>query len=959
MKLTTIQWLLIGLATLVLALFVWRSTVTTEGFAQTIGGPELGLNGRFIGHEGFVTTDPDTLKAQRQQLQMEGERRYNPVARLQAPAQKISAGAMDAALTTARAAPALGNPAAASLLGLIGSSLGLGAADDGSGKVGNWVEQTGVVQDKINFCESLTTIDCDRLQNDPRMKECGFCHRDGLDSTGKAHRGGMYISADDQIRANEEAAGGAASYQPTIGTCAPKNFTLMASNCKVREAELQCQSAGAPTSNNPCAQCYGSTPRNATGLMYFTPSKPFRHQVFLNVSHPGYYTGPNGYGLEVTYPNGAKTGVSAVPAGTNDQVVPVSGLALNLAEGDIITITVYGPPSVWCGWLSNQSGTRTVSLDVGMQSMQPEGGMEIAGDKNAGPVKSAVTSSSAWPAFQSSIPNTVLWYLRRSDNVAPSLVQALYGNLIASAADVTGAVQMAAGKNQDLPVNPALLGGQSDPAPGQAKTVFASFDTGYATSYVDGVTMDWSQWTTKVTFTFQMPATLADPPLADDLADCPTGPIVMTEVGAGLMGSHSCFKADGSFNPNAYCLQELFTAAGGTRQGTDWPATDAAAAKLVAPSGTLDDTVAALNRLGNIAIYGVDMNGAQVDFPTFKDAALRMLGIAVKNPCDGPMSATGPHSAECLDYLWRTMNNPGQDAVPMTTVPPYSGCSAAGLSAPLNPDGSVNATNVAAANARGGVNGVRGYFQNLYYQTQNTSNFDDQVAAMRDCYGTNIQPPVAPAGSCPPPAPNDFQCITPEMIQAPEVFAVCGDNGTYSFEFKDAESTCASYGARLASPAEITAAQQSGAQWCSCAWASDGSAYYPMQQSLSGCGNPGVNSCNQMTNGWEAQPGKACVTCYGVKPPSGTTDVQSFSSATNTWSQVPFAGLTDQYILACRQNAGNVECLSDDGTNPHPFSSAQACQAPGAFNGIQSTMPLASQNGFLSGIISQYLYKRV
>jgi hypothetical protein len=932
MKLSTLQWILIGLAVLVLAGFLWSSS--TNQLA-----------------EGFLTTDPDTLKTQRQQLQFEGERRYNPLARLQAPGQKIPADSVDAAITTARAGPAIGNPAKASLLGLIGSSLGLGAADDGSGKVGTWVEQTGVVQDKINFCESLTTIDCDSLQSDPRMSECGFCHRDGTDSKGKAHRGGMFISADDQIRANAAAEGGAASYTPTIGTCKPQNFTLMSANCQVREKQLQCQSAGAPTSSNPCAQCYGSTPSNATGLLYFNPQKPFRHQVFLNVSHPGFYTGPNGYGLEVRYPNGAIVGLPAAQPPSSAINPPSQPLVLNLAEGDTIQITIYGPPIIFCGWLSNQSGTRTVSMDVGVQSMSPEGAFEIAGDKNSSMVVGNMNGNIP-ASFMPSVPNTVLWYLRRSDVITPSVVSASYGRMGGQVVDVTQTVQSALAAGQNITVGTGLLNGQADPDPGQGKAVMLTYDAlSTSAQFTDGQSIDAASLNTKVSFTFQMPATLMDPPFAADQADCPTGPLVITEVGAGLMGSHSCFKPDGSFNPNSYCLQELFTAAGGTRQGTDWPATDTAAAALVAPSGTLDDTVAALNRLGNIAIYGVDMNGAMVDFPTFKDAAMRMLGIAVMNPCDGPSSATGPHSPECLDYLWRTMNNPAQDGTPMTTVPPYSGCSAAGLGAPLNADGSVNATNVAAANANGGVSGVRSYFQSIYNASQNTSNFDNQIAAMRDCFGTNIQPPVAPAGSCPPPAPNEFQCFTPEMIQAPEVFAVCGDNGAYSFAFKDAESTCASYGARLASPGEITAAQQSGAQWCSCAWASDGNAYYPMQQSLSGCGSPGVNSCGSSAN--------ACVSCFGVKPPSGTTDVQSFSSATNKWSQVPFAGLTDQYIPACRINAGQVECLSDDGVGPRAFSSADACQAPGAFNGITKTMPLASQNPFLSGIISQYLSKRI
>lgn len=933
MKLSTLQWMLIGLAVLVLAGVLWVGSSTKEG---------------------FVTTDADTLKAQRQQLQFEGERRYNPLARIQAPGQKIPAASIDAAITTERAAPTPGNPAKASLLGLIGTSLGIGAADDGVGKVGEWVEQTGVVQDKINFCESLTTINCDLLQSDPRMRECGFCHRDGTDSKGKAHRGGLYISADDQIRANEKAEGGEASYKPTIGTCKPHNFTLMAANCQQREKQLQCQATGAPTSSNPCAQCYGSTPNNATGLLYFNPNKPYRHQVFLNVSHPGYYTGPNGYGLEITYPNGAKVGVPAVLSGTTDQVVNVTPLPLNLAEGDIITITVYGPPSVWCGWLSNQTGTRTVSLDVGVQSMTPEGGMEIAGDKNSKPVQSAAAASAAWSSFQGKIPNTVLWYLRRNDIVAPSLVQALYGNSQANAANVTATLQGGAGTNQDQGVGTGLLNGLADPAPGQPKMVWGTFDTGYSTMYADGTALDWSQWTTKVTFTFQMPATLADPPFAADQADCPTGPLVTTEVGAGLMGSHSCFKPDGSFNPNAYCLQELFTAAGGTKQGTDWPATDAAAAKLVAPSGTLDDTVAALNRLGNIAVYGVDMNGAPVDFPIFKDAAMRMLGIAVKNPCDGPLSATGPHSPECLDYLWRTMNNPAQDGTPLTSSPPYSGCSATGLAAPLN-----DAKNIAAANAYGGVAGVRGYFQSIYNRTQNSSNFDDQVAAMRDCFGTNIQPPVAPASSCPPPAPNDFQCFTPDKIQPPEVFAVCPNND-YTVAFQDAESTCASYGARLASPGEITAAQQAGAQWCRCAWASDGNAYYPMQQSgIAGCGPAGVNSCGQMTQSWNWNPGKGCVTCYGVKPPAGSADISNFSDVTGAWSSTPGAtstGVSAQSVPACRVVAGQVQCSSTDGQNPTMFPSADACAA---FVAAPTGTQAAPAPQGLSSAVSKYLSSRV
>ena len=929
MKTVQWQWILVGAAVLILAAFLWFRTDATEG---------------------FTTVDLPTATAQRQALQMEGERRYNPVARLQASGQKIAAADMDGAINTARAAPT-SSSAAASLLGLVGTSLGLGAADDGSGKTGEWVEQTGVVQDKINFCESLTTIDCDSLQSDARLRECGFCHRDGTNSSGKKHRGGMFISSEDQIRANEKAAGGEATYVPTVGSCKPQNFTVMATSCKARESQLQCQSVGAPSSKNPCAQCYGKSPNNATGLMYFTPNKPYRHQVYLNVSHPGFYTGPNGYGLEVTYSNGAKVGVPAAPPGSKDVIAPPMPLALTLAEGDTVTITLYGPPIVWCGWLSNQSGTRTVSLDIGVQGMTPEGGMEIAGDKVSQIVNNAAKGSGAWSSFQTTVPNTVLWYVRRSELMSPTLITALYGNSTANAVDVTQTVQAAAVAKKDQQVGVALLNGQADPAPGSGKALMLTYDSGVINTVFDGQALYWDgQLSVSATYTFQMPATLADPPLSADLADCPTGPLVLTEVGAGIMGAHSCFKPDGSFNPTAYCLQELFQSAGGTKAGTAWPGTDAAAKALVAKSGTLDDTVAALNQLGNIATYGVDLNGNMVDYATYQDAAMRMLGIAVNNPCDGPMKDSGPHSPECLDYLWRTMSNPSQDSTPTTTRPPFSGCSAQGKSAPLNPDNTVNATNVAVANSKGGAAAVRAYYEGILYTTQNTANFDGQVASMMQCYGTNIQAPVTPASSCPTPAANEWRCITPQYLQNPEVFTVCPGGYTVPNSVASQEAVCSSYGARLATSAELSTSQQNGAQWCACGWLSDGTAKYPMQQSgIQGCGAPGINDCGNIP--WAG--GKACVTCYGIKPASGTVDVQLFSQATGAWNQPSAVALSQGLasmngIQACRVAGGQVQCLSSDGTYPYEFGTVDECTTfaakPENTTVASRVMNLASQN---------------
>ena len=818
-------WLLLGFIVLGVALlFMLRPQLVTEG----------------------MTVDPDTALTQRQSLQLEGERRFNDVARLQAPSASVSPDAVTAAIQGTMPVP---SSAQASLLSLVGSSLGFGAADAGTGKQGSGLEQTGVAQAKINFCESLTTVDCDQL-DDPRLAECGFCHRDGTDSKGKAHRGGMYISADDQIRAGEVSnANGQtqAQYAPTVGQCLPQNFTLVKDRCIARELQMQCQSAGAPTTTNNCGQCYGAAPANATGLIYMGPQKQNPYQVFLHVTHPGFYSGPRQLSVEVRLPDGTYAGISYVPGLAQTSVFNHQVTSFYVKEGDNIQVTVYGPPTVWAAWLSNgyDGGNRTVSLDIGVQAITPTDGMMIVGDKRSNPV--AVTAAAAdptgWVQVQNLVPNTVMWYGRRDELVTSPVTQAVYGLAAPGAAgasvDVTPLFQSMAGAGNDIAISPSLLaqGGYSDPAPGVRKTLWLLRDRAPPLLTGDGATLPGSSYASAAGFAVQIPATLVDPPIPEDMADCPTGPIVTTPVGAGLMGSHSCFKADGSFNPTAYCLKELYQGAGGLSVGTDYPATDAQAATLVV-NNSLDDTVAALNQLGNIALYGVKLDGSPVDFATFKDASMRMLGTTPQNVCDGPNATTGPQSPECLAYLWTT-----------------AGGGRNGTLAPLNPDGSVNSANVSAANALGSVSNIRNYYASIgavatsKTPIQTNADFVTRNAASEQWTGARATEP--------PPVP--FSCT-------PEVFITCPGPGAYSLTSDEAAGACAALGARLATPDEITAAQQLGANWCRCGWASDGSAYFPMNKIVSsygyGCGSEGRNNCGQV----DFAGNKGCATCFGKKP---------------------------------------------------------------------------------------------
>jgi hypothetical protein len=925
-------------------------------------------------YEGFITVDLDTATTQRQMLQFEGERRYNPLARLQDPTKRLSADKVDAALRQGIPVPTTKTNSLMTLLGFTS----FGATDDGSNKVGTTLEQTGVLQQKIDFCEALTDGDCDKL-DDPRYAECGICLIDGTDSKGKKHKGGLFISSDDQIRANELSnANGQtpAKYKPTVGKCKPENFSLMNEVCQANAYRLGCQIAGGATSNNPCGQCYGSASplQGSSGLLYVGP-KPRPFTCYLNVSHPGGHAFTDAFaGLVVTYPNGAQSSLTWSPQALLDP----KQLPLEVFEGMSLTISVVGMPAVWCAWLSDLKGNRVVSVDIGVSSITPAAGFSIAGDKRSVAVTKAMANEPGWSAFQATVPNTVMWYARK-DAVVPGIsMSAWYGTTLPTASnpgvgvDVTDIVKWGVGNNMDVAVSASALN-VADPAPGLQKYLWITQDNGTMQTATDGQVMDKSRFYNAMLMNFQVPATLVDPLFTQDMAACPSGPMVFTEIGAGLMGSHSCFKPDGSFNPNLYCMQELFTAAGGTPQGSIYPTSEAQAKALAlndaSGNPSLDATTAAFNNGVNIATYGVDMNGGPQEFAVIKANALAYLGVVMNNPCDGPTSTTGPHDVDCLDYLWRTARNPEMDG--STTDPskiPYLTCSQKGESAPINADGSINQTNVTAANQQGGVASVRSYYQGIFNQT-NSTDFPTQSLGMRQCYGANLNEPTPSASDCPIPNPNEWQCFGPTKLKQPEVFFV--DPGGYATAQADAADLCASYGANVATLAQLSTAYQQGAEWCGAAWVSDKSdgGYYPMQSLAPGCGNgAGINGygASYLPKNGEGAP-MAGVNCYGKKPPSGTANVSPFNRNTGIWynpySLTPAVSDTSVF-LAIDENDG-IACA--DVYNQGyctPWPSEDACDAylkatNGGMNQQGNVQAVASLDPPLAQAITNYLQARV
>jgi hypothetical protein len=595
-------------------------------------------------------------------------------------------------------------------------------------------------------------------------------------------------------------------------------------------------------------------------------------------------------------------------------------IILQLTEGDSISITISGMPQIWCGWLSNASGTRTVSLHVGDQGIMTNAGFAIAGSSRSAIVGKYMTGVDGDKTnWLTTVPNSVLWYMRRDEVNPGSVISAVYGvSQAVPIKDVTESMKIFAGsQNTNMTISAAAFS-VDDPAPNTTKYVWVTMDNGRTVIRSEGQQLNSSQLYSTMLMNFVVPATLADPTYEEDTRACPSGPIVLTEIGAGIMGSNTCFDNNGTFTPNVTCLQRLFISAGGTTKGTLYPTTDEQVAALT--RGDMDSTMDYLNTQVNLAIYGVDGNGAPQPFSVVKAAALAMLGISMSNPCDGPTSETGPHSAECLDYIWRTGPS-GLSGSASTASLPYSYCSAAGTSAPLNPDGTPNATNISNANQQGSVQNIRTYFQDIFNRTQDSSNFSAQTVAMKSCFGVNLSVPTAEVDNdCPVPNPDEWQCFGPSKLQKPEVFYVLPGGG-YTAALGDAPSICSQFkGGRVASMEDLTNAYNQGAEWCAAGWVSDDlGAKFPIRTlgNLEGCGRgpPGIRS-------WSPGNYLAGVNCFGQKPKEGVnSDIRPFNLTSwyNPKSLPP--GLT----VVGKEQAGSVYCASNDGASCTTFQDEDAC----------------------------------
>jgi hypothetical protein len=115
---------------------------------------------------------------------------------------------------------------------------------------------------------------------------------------------------------------------------------------------------------------------------------------------------------------------------------------------------------------------------------------------------------------------------------------------------------------------------------------------------------------------------------------------------------------------------------------------------------------------------------------------------------------------------------------------------------------------------------------------------------------------------------------TTPILKKPEVFNISNND----FSYKEAQSVCKSYDARLATYDEVEKAYNNGAEWCNYGWSDNQMGYFPTQKETwaelqkqptmkNRCGRPGING------GFIPNPNiKLGINCFGIKPSASSKD---------------------------------------------------------------------------------------
>jgi hypothetical protein len=213
-------------------------------------------------------------------------------------------------------------------------------------------------------------------------------------------------------------------------------------------------------------------------------------------------------------------------------------------------------------------------------------------------------------------------------------------------------------------------------------------------------------------------------PNDEDAQKCPSGPLITKEESAAKLSSGPCFaKGSAPGNYSLDCIRQVWTDAGCTPAGEDYPA-DLTRARTLAASDALSTLADKFYALAQVARTGINGAGARVAIKERDDAGRRCTGKRYGTPCD--MYDNGePLGVDCMDYLYKNTDG--------------ATCQSTGKGAPIGASGQENKEVIDALQKLGSVDAVKQHYRDVYRRAVDNSAADaDRESAVEQCFGTGF-----------------------------------------------------------------------------------------------------------------------------------------------------------------------------------------------------------------------------
>lgn len=226
-------------------------------------------------------------------------------------------------------------------------------------------------------------------------------------------------------------------------------------------------------------------------------------------------------------------------------------------------------------------------------------------------------------------------------------------------------------------------------------------------------------------------------------AECPGGPFSKKEASVKLLSADPCFNPNRPGQHKLECLQNKFLQAGCTVMGEGYPQNEDSANLLRMVNGVPQAIGAVSKRIYDTSLEaatGIGANGQKLTMEQWDQKSRWCTGKAITTPCAGYDPINGPLGDECIQYLFENGGSMKTEGRTYTLGQNYESlntagrqCTRNGAAAPFNPD------NLQKARAKGGVNEVKKYFNEMQLKAQNNSLSDtERQQAIKDCYGINL-----------------------------------------------------------------------------------------------------------------------------------------------------------------------------------------------------------------------------